>query len=338
MPSPLLPGTLKNVFFPPEKDQYTYFASARQYPFTRDAPPIVKAAWAADASMLCYARYGETRMTDNELAQNLARGGLALRAQIGGTIGDWNAPGTQAFFATSDDFAILAFRGTEIDDPADAHSDIDILLVHEPEYRGAIEPPTGHFSLTAHLFTLPCLVHRGFQAALDDVWDQVYSEIADYRKERPKSEICITGHSLGGALALLAYSRLADPHISAFTMGCPRVGDQTFRDRVRDVPGRGHFRCVNFNDLVTHVPLESALYAHAPEECQHFDNAGVLGIQGQDALTDELKVFGRLVAGLPADVRSGKHNWDQPAPPGLVDHSPARYCMRLWDCATSGRG
>jgi hypothetical protein len=21
-----------------------------------------------------------------------------------------------------------------------------------------------------------------------------------------------------------------------------------------------------------------------------------------------------------------------PAPPGLVDHSPARYCIRLWNC------
>jgi hypothetical protein len=21
-----------------------------------------------------------------------------------------------------------------------------------------------------------------------------------------------------------------------------------------------------------------------------------------------------------------------PAPPGLVDHSPSRYCIRLWNC------
>ncbi len=336
-PSPLLPSTLKNLFFPPEKDEYTYFARAADYPFSK-GDSLVKAAWAADAAMLSYARYGPTRMTDAELAQNLARGGMALRAQIGGDIANWNAPGTQAFFATADDFAILAFRGTEIDDPADAHSDLDILLVHEPDYKGASTSHMGHLSLLAHLFSLPCLVHRGFQSALNSVWDQVHTELSDYRNQRPNSEICITGHSLGGALALLTYSRLADPGISAYTIGCPRVGNGLFRDRVAASPGKGHYRCVNFNDLVTHVPLESALYLHAPAKCYRFDEAGTLSCQDQDVLTADLDVTAKLLAGLPSDVRTDEQYLDLPAPPGVVDHSPARYCRRLWDCVTSGIG
>ena len=59
--TPLLPGTLQNLFYPPQ--QYIYFARAAELPFTT-GDTIRKAAWAADAAMLAYARYGERRMTD----------------------------------------------------------------------------------------------------------------------------------------------------------------------------------------------------------------------------------------------------------------------------------
>jgi hypothetical protein len=328
----LLKGTLKNLFFPPERDEYQYFAHAGKYPF-RNGDTIVKAAWAADAAMLSYARYGCERMSDGELKDNLARGGLKLVQKIGEDAADWNAPGTQAFFAAASDFAVLAFRGTEIDDPADAHADLDILLVHEPDYRAAAAPPLGHLGLIEHLFSVPCLVHQGFQSALNRVWDQVHQLLSSYRQEQPKGEICITGHSLGGALALLTYSRLADPDTSAYTIGCPRVGNEVFRERVAAAPGKGHFRIVNFNDLVAHVPLESQLYLHAPGECYRFDDAGRLSYQENDILTADLTVLATTLSGLPADLRTNVQALDNlPAPPGLVDHSPARYCMRLGDC------
>ena len=80
--TPLLDGTLKNVFFPPERGEYQYFARAAEQPFSK-GEPNVKAAWAADAAMLCYARYGLRRMTDAEFEDNLSPGGLTLRAKIG---------------------------------------------------------------------------------------------------------------------------------------------------------------------------------------------------------------------------------------------------------------
>ena len=80
--TPLLPGTLKNLFFPPEEGEYQYFARAADCPFATGSE-FVKAAWAADASMLCYARYGADRMTDDQLKANLAQGGLTLTAMIG---------------------------------------------------------------------------------------------------------------------------------------------------------------------------------------------------------------------------------------------------------------
>jgi hypothetical protein len=323
---PLLPGTLKNLFYPPEKDEYTYFASAGAYPFA-GADKFVKAAWAADAAMLAYARYGPNPMPAQDFEDNLQRAGLTNHTKIG----DWAAPGTQGYFASNEHFAILAFRGTEEDDDVDKFDDVDLLLVHEPDYRsapGVPQPALGHLSLIEHLFSLPCLVHRGFQRALNQVWEDVHRCVIAYRKDHLHAEICFTGHSLGAALAELAFSRFADASISLFTFGCPRVGDQAFAKRVMATQAKGAFRFANLNDPVAHIPLESCLYRHAPQECYRFDQDGNLG-------TDDGKFKGDVdalrvaVAGLPGDFCSGLANIQAPA--GVVDHSPARYCIRLWN-------
>ena len=325
--TPLLPGSLKNLFFPPEKDEYTYFARAGTRPFD-SGNSIVKAAWAADASMLAYARYGKDPMPPGDFSNNLARGGLTYRNEIG----NWKAPGTQAFFATNDQFALLAFRGTEVDDDVDKFEDADLVLVYEPDYRpapGNPGPALGHLSSIEHLFSPPCLVHQGFQRALNQVWDEVHSCVTAYRKAQPHSEICFTGHSLGAALAVLAYSRFADPANSLITFGCPRVGNQPFRERVLSNPGKGIFRYVNLNDPVAHIPLESFLYLHAPEECSRFDGNGSLD-RDNGAFNGDAAALRIAIGGLQWDLNSDLSK--VPAPAGVVDHSPSRYCIRLWNC------
>jgi hypothetical protein len=333
--TPLLPGTLQNLFYPPRQNEYTYFARAGEIPFP-GAGPIAKAAWAADAAVLAYARYGADRMSDAQLDENFGRAGLAY-TKIGGAIdgngGDWNAPGTQAVFAACDEFAMLAFRGTEKDDPRDLESDGDLLLVHEPDYRPAAQdsgPALGHLSIVTHLFAEPCLVHRGFQGALNRVWDNVHGLVMKYREQHPTEEICFTGHSLGAALALLAFSRFADSNISLYTFGCPRVGDGAFRDRTLLNPGRGVYRFVNYNDAVTHVPTESLLYRQTPKACYRFAENGDLDT-GDDTFRGDIEALSTAVSGLPGSIALGNPD-DIPAPPSLVDHSPARYCFRLWDC------
>ena len=323
----LLPGTLKNLFYPPERIEYTYFARASERPF-RNGGAIVTAAWAADASMLAYARYGSTRMTDSDLAANFGRAGLECVK-----IGDWNAPGTQAVFASCDQFAILAFRGTEIDDTKDSLYDSDIILMPEHDYRPSLadpRPALAHLTSITHLFSPPCLVHRGFQNALEEVWEQVHRVVLDYRISHKDAEILFTGHSLGGALAVLAFSRFADPDLSLCTFGCPRVGDGAFRDRVMSNPGRGIRRFVNFNDAVTHVPLESFLYRQTPAPSYRFDENGNLG-SGDDTFGGDIEALRTAVNGLPKNLLDADLA-TIPAPHSVVDHSPARYCMRLWDC------
>jgi hypothetical protein len=327
--TPLLPGTLQNLFYPPR--EYVYFERAGEVPFA-GAGALTKAAWAADAAMLAYARYGENRMADADLDANFGRAGLAYK-KIGGTLADWNAPGTQVIFANCADFALCAFRGTEKDDPDDLVSDADILLVHEPDYRPVSQDPglpLGHLSFVSHLFAEPCLVHRGFQLALNRVWEDVHSAVTDYRKQHPYAEVCFTGHSLGAALAVLAFSRFADPDISLYTLGCPRVGDAAFRDRVLSNSGRGIYRYVNYNDAVTHVPTESLLYRQTPEKCYRFAVDGDLDTD-DSSFKGDIESLRAAIAGLPSAIKAGDLD-NIPAPPSLVDHSPARYCFRLWDC------
>lgn len=313
--TPLLPGSLKNLFFPPEKDEYIYFARAQDHPYA-GGDIVVKGAWAADASMLAYARYGATPMSVAEFQNNLARGGLRCLNQIG----DWNGRGTQAYLAANDQFGVLAFRGTEADDPVDVIDDADLVLVPEPDYRDGGP---------RFVLGIPALVHHGFKRALDRVWDSVRACVTDYRQSHPQAEICFTGHSLGAALAELASSRFRDANISLYTYGCPRVGDQPFCDRVLADPRRKMTRFVNVNDSVAHVPLESALYRHAPQNCVRIDENGNLGEDGGSFRGDVAAlgtVFSMFSVNLSLDLAK------IPAAPGLVDHSPARYCIRLWNC------
>src|SRR5215467_3373297 len=106
LPDP--PKTWRNLFYPPA--DYGYFAQAKNYPF-QTGNTYVKAAWAADTAMLAYGRRGPQIIPPFEFAAILIQAGFDHHALIG----DWSegAEGTQAYFAYNDDFAILAFRGTE---------------------------------------------------------------------------------------------------------------------------------------------------------------------------------------------------------------------------------
>jgi hypothetical protein len=110
-------------------------------------------------------------------------------------IGDWSKHGTQGYFAANEHFAIMAFRGTEADDPSDAVADLDLLLVGEHDYRPAPDEPhlaLRHLALLEELVAPRCKVHQGFQRALNQVWEEVHSCITSYRKSQAQAEICFT--------------------------------------------------------------------------------------------------------------------------------------------------
>ena len=303
--TPLLEGTIRNLVHPPRS--YTYFARARECPFA-GGDWVTKAAWAADASMLSYARFGQDLMTGAQLAAEAGRGGFGTTLiSARPNDADWNQHGTQVLILSNQSLAIIAFRGTEPDDPLDIAWD------------AMIEP----------VLEAGGLVHRGFQFALDTVWPKVRQWIAAYRQANPEAEICLTGHSLGGALALLAFGRAAGARTSLYTFGCPRVGNEDFRQHALAQPHRDIRRVVNLNDAVAHVPLDSLLYRQTPQLCERFLADGGLVTDDGGVLNDAESLIAALLslrAGVPGFLL------DTPAPASVVDHSPARYCFRLWDC------
>src|SRR5258705_3802678 len=143
----LLPPTWKNLYYPPEKTEYVYFAGRDEDPFPASSNiqaryaqthsrllPFVKAAYAADASMLGYQRHGKDPMPEEDFRNNLQN--LTYQPLRTGL-----ATGTEGYFAQHDDFALMVFRGTEKGDPKDSFADLSLLLVAEPDYSTAAEEP-----------------------------------------------------------------------------------------------------------------------------------------------------------------------------------------------------
>lgn len=149
------------------------------------------------------------------------------------------------------DARVVAFRGT--DDRGDWWTNLNFLGVRTPWGR----------------------VHRGFQAAAALLWDPV-SEAVRSAAQDGKS-VWITGHSLGGALAVLTAARLrfeADVRVSGlFTFGQPPVGGGAFARKVDEALGERYWRFVNHTDLVVDAP--TLLSVHAGQ-LRYFDVEGRL--------------------------------------------------------------
>ncbi len=162
-------------------------------------------------------------------------------------------------------------------------------------------------------------VHRGFLGAFQLVKDDLFNAIQRLRdKNHPQSLWC-TGHSLGGALAVVAAAQLlVDGHRvnGLYTFGQPRVGDETFANEcVRRIAGQ-HFRFVNNNDTVTRVPPREFAYAHAGE-LRYIDTDGQ--IQTDTSFWDR---FLDRVKGRMEDLL-------KPGTDGLKDHGMRHYLEHI---------
>lgn len=308
-----LNSTPQNLYYPPAEGDYGYFEGP---PF-RATPGFqyAKASWAADASMFAYARYGQTRMTAGQFQEVLRRAGFMITETIGDCFVD-GAATARGFFAGTNDFAILAFRGAEKDNSRDIETDLDAIPISED--------PLGGRSAGR--------VHQGFQRYLSSVWATVTQLVSDYRSGHKQQEICITGHSLGAAIATLAFHQLQDARVSLYTFGCPRVGTQAFCDDLMETTRtRGCYRVVDNQDFVTHVPFHLGLLGYKHPSCTVFwINPDHAVIQSPPSLPSDFAD----VEGSAMDYLRGRVV--DPVPGSLADHSPVRYCHWLSQRAAAG--
>src|SRR5262249_20677356 len=127
---------------------------------------------------------------------------------------------------------------------------------------------------------------HGFMKALADIWNPVIETVEAERKKSDRP-IWITGHSLGGALALLAAWRCKRKFIPVhqiYTFGAPMVGNAETAEAIDcEMAGRV-FRYVNNQDPVPMLPTLSLL-ANGYSHCQKEVPLGIVAAAGGAAVT-----------------------------------------------------
>jgi triacylglycerol lipase len=114
-------------------------------------------------------------------------------------------------------------------------------------------------------------LHSGFEQAVETVWPVIQTALA--HRTAPSQPLFFTGHSLGGALAILAASRAPlEPNVQqvvAYTFGSPRTGGEIFFDDYSPRLGDSTFRFIHGADIVPTVPLTLLhVYRHVGQAVQ----------------------------------------------------------------------
>lgn len=144
----------------------------------------------------------------------------------------YDTEGTQALLVSTQDYLVLAFRGTEATSLQDIKADVNAVIT---------ECPSGGS------------IHSGFTKAFGFVEQQIRKDLKDLSvSEDCNKPLIVTGHSLGGALATIAAKRL-QAYIkiaTCYTFGSPRVGNDEWFEKTKTPV----YRIVNAYDCVTMLP------------------------------------------------------------------------------------
>lgn len=198
----------------------TYDSTFLSLPFLRAAYSDRTAWFMARCSELAYVQFEAGQ--EQQLRDSLKELGLEF-------VKGFARDATCAFLARNDRFAVLAFRGTT-KDYRNILTDMDVRFHHDKS--GA-------------------KIADGFSRAYALVQDDIAAAVGALSPSLP---LYITGHSLGGALALIASIRIlpSDRIAACYTYGCPRVGNHEFGDLLWKVP---IYRQVHHSDIVPRVPF-----------------------------------------------------------------------------------
>jgi hypothetical protein len=157
-------------------------------------------------------------------------------------------------------------------------------------------------------------VHTGFLKSYESLRRNVWNALIAAQGACKDCEIVVTGHSLGGAQAVLAaldFTLNGKKVSSIYTFGCPRVGDPVFSKWWNSIvaPNNAH-RFVHKNDLIPHLPPSNMVvqkaFWHAGKEVWETKFPGFTRLCGygenptcsfkipfnRGVITDHVKYFG----------------------------------------------
>jgi triacylglycerol lipase len=145
------------------------------------------------------------------------------------------------FIATADKAIYVVFRGTQT----------------ITEWLNNVQFPQVIFDLV----TDGGQTHQGFTAVYESVRDTVITTVNALIASDTYTTLYVTGHSLGGALAVLAALELRERTALEpimYNFAAPRVGDPAFRQRYREAVSNS-WRTVNTHDIVPTLPPTTVL-------------------------------------------------------------------------------
>jgi hypothetical protein len=319
---------------------YLYFEAADLFPFVPCELDYsaVNAWWLCEAAFVCYNHPGFARM-----AFKLA--GFDRFCFFGGRT-------TECMIAWNVRAVIVAFRGTELRSLStlrEIATDLNAVPVDFPEGGR---------------------VHRGFSRALEEVWpgpEGCSHAVGELLREDPERPIWFTGHSLGGALASLAFARVPDA-AGLYVFGSPRVGDEEFAELAS---GRPVWRVENARDPIPLVPPDlpslGLRFTHVGE-LRYISEEGELRSerpevdlqqQSEEArrvLTGQIERLRRffrslksttriVLSGLDHELNRSIEEWkdylhalDRSVGIRLQAHMPVFYAIRLWNLLVDREG
>lgn len=188
--------------------------------------------------------------------------------------------------------------------------------------------------------------HTGFMAAVDEIWPRIASAIA--KGLQTDGALFFTGHSLGGALAIIAAEK-APPELQVrvsaiYTFGSPRPGDFQFATSYNPGLRDKIYRLVHGTDIVATVgPSEVVGFYHVGQmlACAsggRFDGAASLLASTNNEpdfvksfFESALNTFRMSMAGqLPAPIGHGLlGRFFGILPQQIRDHVPPNYFRAL---------
>ena len=197
---------------------------------------------------------------------------------------------TLAFVAAAEQRAFVVFRGTRDLRNWITNLDCRRVKINAETLKSENLKSSRGFSFSASQHFSP-EVHAGFQRALDSVWEPLAERIEVMAAG--KRDLFFAGHSLGGALAMLAAARLNcevgsvnsenDLKLQTsnfklqtwlYSFGQPRVGNRAWARWYDSLLHSRSFRIVHAEDVVARMPWLLGRFRHAGTEV-FYDALGV---------------------------------------------------------------
>ena len=202
--------------------------------------------------------------------------------------------GTQAYVFRIKNLVVLAFRGTD--------STADVFL----------DAKATHKSMSAGTF------HSGFLEAFNFASEPIIDSMAPMVEKH--TAVVVTGHSMGGALAMLSNWFLPFHISQIYTFGCPRFMCQMTAGRWERTLKEKAFRFFHNNDVVPRIPPSRLDWAHCGHRMYITHGGGLIEDPGYWDLKWD-RIVGRFL-----------YRWENPfafKTDGLADHEMDGYVRAL---------